>query len=544
MRRRNERSDEGKRVWKIWRRLGILIILAALTGLLCLVFGCVFREWNSLPRAMTGDGWEQNRDEDDISVSPREFAEICTELECFLEERGITETWQWKREEAVWERIERVMACDGRELSGDDAFLYQELVYVGELRGRERELPDYYNYLSETEGVLNELWMYAATEQGSYGGSEALAAWVTEASRALLRQQEVGRLYPASQLGDAITQCRQLLEEELPGSDIRLREAVEKLLSCLEELEGTEEITGLCQLPMGGAYYDVLLEWETGSGLTAKEMYDSLSELREALSMELSDMEGQDAGSRLQNADAGQLLALLEENTRLQFGYTGEESYELREMPEALGGRTYVGFYKKDLASDSHVVYIEQSSIHQNAYEKYEILAHEGFPGHLFFQICQQQRPYAGLRCCLSGKGCREGWAVYSEFLAAQWLEEDREGYRAFLIRKLLDEVILSQMDIGIHSFGWDQSRLTDYCREVYGEIRPEGVTAVGVKLSGQPAMYLSYAVGYMKVCELERAYMEIGHSREEFVEWFLRYGQTAFTMIEEYAKTPGSGCP
>ena len=97
-------------------------------------------------------------------------------------------------------------------------------------------------------------------------------------------------------------------------------------------------------------------------------------------------------------------------------------------------------------------------------------------------------------------------------------------------------------MDIGIHALGWGETQLEDFCREVYGEIRPEGAAEIGRKLSGQPAMYQSYVVGYLKVCQLEEMYMENGHSREEFVEWFLLHGQAAFTIIEQYAGLESGG--
>lgn len=518
---------------------GILILglLSALAGLLCMVFGYIFRQWKKVPQTTAGDGWEREQTENGMSITPWEFADSCAGLESYLEENAITETWQWSRDETVWEMIGRVSAYDGKELSDEDAFLYQELVYAGELHERERSLPDYYNYLSETDGVLNKIWMYIAMGQEDGGMQDVLAALVFETADALKWQQGAGQLYPAKQLETAITQCQQLLEGEFLADNAKLKEAVENLLSCLEELEGTEDITGLCQLPLGADYYDCLLERETGSGLDAKEMYASLSELRDTLSGRLQDMEQQTAGSRLCGTDTGQLLELLMRNTRRQFGDTGSKSYVLQELPELLKNQYYIGFYRKDITDGSHVIYIDQAYAGQNAYEKYEMLAHEGYPGHMYCDTCREGGPYDRLERCLSSKGYSEGWAVYSEFLAAQWLGEEREGYVAFLTQKLLDEVILSQMDIGIHALGWGETQLEDYCREVYGEIRPEGVTEIGRELSGQPAMYQSYAVGYMKVCQLEERYMKSGHSREEFVEWFLRYGQAAFTMIEQYAE-------
>ena len=526
-----------KKIWKIMRGIIILGLLAVLVWLLYMALRHISQELKRVPQTMVGDGWEQGQTENGMSITPQEFADSCVWLESYLEENAIVEAWQWSRNETVWEMVDRISTYDRKELSDEDAFLYQELVYAGELHEREKSLPDYYNYLSETDGVLNEIWMYIATEQGSNERQDTLAALSFEAAAALKWQQEVGHLYPADQLEAAITQCHRLLEGEFLTSDSKLKEAIENLLSCLEELEGTGDIIGLCQLPLGVDYYDWLLEWETGSGLSAKEMYASLSELRDTLSGRLRDMEQQITGSRLCETDTGQLLELLMQNTRRQFGDTGSKLYVLQELPELLKNQYYIGFYRKDIMDGSHVIYIDQTYASQNAYEKYEMLAHEGYPGHMYCCTYQEDKPYGRLERCLSSKGYSEGWAVYSEFLAAQWLEEEREGYMTFLTQKLLDEVILSQMDIGIHALGWGETQLEDFCREVYGEIRPEGAAAIGRKLSGQPAMYQSYVVGYLKVCQLEEMYMKNGHSREEFVEWFMQYGQAAFTIIEQYAE-------
>lgn len=523
-----------KKIRKIMRGI---VILGLLMVLLYMVFQHISQELKRVPQTMVGVGWEQEQTENGIFISPQEFADSCVWLERYLEENAIIETWQWSRDETVWEMLDQVSTYDRKELSDENAFLYQELVYAGELHEREKSLPNYYNYLSETDGVLNEIWMYIATEQGSGERLDALAALAFETAEALKWQQGAGHLYPVEQLETAIIQCHQLLDGEFLTSDAKLKEAVENLLSCLEELEGTEDIIGLCQLPLGADYYDYLLERETGSGLGAREMYTSLSELRDTLSERLQDMEQQDAGSRLCETDTGQMLELLVQNTQQQFGDTIRKTYLLRELPELLKNQYYIGFYRKNITDGSHVIYIDQTYAGQNAYEKYEMLAHEGYPGHMYCYIHQEDKPYDRLKCCLSSKGYSEGWAVYSEFLAAQWLEEEREGYMAFLTQKLLDEAILSQMDIGIHALGWGETQLEDYCREVYGEVRPEGAAAIGRKLSGQPAMYQPYVVGYMKVCQLEEMYMDNGHSREEFVEWFLQYGQAAFTIIEQYAE-------
>lgn len=524
-----------KKIGKIMKKIMLLGLLAVLVWLLCMVFGYISRELKRVPQTMAGDGWEQEQTETGISITLQEFADSCVWLESYLEDNAITEEWQWSRDETVWKMIDRISTKDGGELSDRDAFLYRKLVYAGELHEQERKLPDYYNYLSETEGVFNAIWMYIATGQEREERQEALAAWAFETAEALKWQQGAGRLYPMEQLETAITQCHQLLAGEFLTSDVKLKEAVENLLSCLKDLDAAEDITGLCRLPMGADYYDCLLERETGSGLGAKEMYDRLSELRDMLSGRLQDMEQQTAGSSLCETGTDRLLELLMDNTRRQFGDTGSRAYELRELPEVLKNRYYIGFYQKDITNGNHVIYIDQTYANQNAYEKYEMLAHEGYPGHMYSSTFLEDVPYDRLEQCLSSKGCSEGWAVYSEFLAAQWLEEEREGYTVFLTQKLLDEVILSQMDIGIHALGWGETQLEDYCRQVYGEIRPEGAAAIGRKLSGQPAMYQSYVVGYWKVCQLEETYVKKGHSREEFVEWFLRYGQAAFTVIEQY---------
>lgn len=524
-----------KKIRKIIRGIIILGLLAVLVWLLCMAFRHISQELKKVPQTMVGSGWEQGQIETGMSITSQEFTDSCVWLESYLEENAITEGWQWSRDESVWKMIDQISAQDGKELADKDAFLYQELVYAGDLHEQEKRLPDYHNYLSETEGVLNAIWMYIATEQESSERQDALAVLAFEAADALKWQQGAGRLYPMEQLETAIAQCRQLLEGKFLDSDVNLKEAVENLLSCLKELEGTEDITGLCRLPMGADYYDYLLEQETSSGLGAKEMYDRLSELRDTLSRRLQDMEQQAASSRLCEMGTDQLLELLMQNTRRQFGDAGSKIYVLRELPEVLKDRYYIGFYQKDITNGSHVIYIDQTYANQNAYEKYEMLAHEGYPGHMYCAAFWEDGPYDRLEQCLASKGCSEGWAVYSEFLAAQWLEEEREGYMAFLTQKLLDEVILSQMDIGIHAMGWGEMQLEDYCREVYGEIRPGGAAVIGKKLSGQPAMYQSYVVGYLKVCQLEEMYMKKGHSREEFVQWFLQYGQAAFAIIEQY---------
>lgn len=508
--------------------IGICLVLVYLWGR---IFKHISEEMAGAEQAVTGNGWET------AGISDGEDSEeLYLLLEQYLSEAAASGVLHLEQvtDERFWNALEKVQTAQERE--AEDGLLREKLIYAAELAEQRAALPDYRNYLADTDGVINEVLLYAASGERDDAREAVIVDQLRQAVSAMERQKTAGMVYSAGQLERAAAQCRQLLEEgELEESGADLTEAVENMLLYLSEQEGTDEWTGLCGLPSGSEYYDYLLERETGTGMTAGEMYDYLTGLRAELELQLQQLEEKPIGEELQTLTAQQILEQLQQHTRQELIDTIGREYRICGMPELLQNRNYIGFYRYEPGADGDVICIDETYAARNAYEKYEMLAHEGYPGHMYCYSFQDSGRYEMLDYYLMSPGFSEGWAVYSEFLAAGWLDEDEEGYLAFITRKLRDEVILSQMDIGIHAFGWEETQLADYCREAYGQIEEEGIAEIGRALAEDPAMYQAYTVGYGKICQLREIYLESGKSEADFVRWLLQDCRAPLKLAEQH---------
>ena len=138
---------------------------------------------------------------------------------------------------------------------------------------------------------------------------------------------------------------------------------------------------------------------------------------------------------------------------------------------------------------------------------------HEGVPGS---SLANLHRPgtegYAAVSKVIPFTAYKEGWALYSEWLAKQagWYEGDPFGDLGRLQAELFRAVRLV-VDTGIHAKRWTREQAITYMREKTGMGEKE-VTAEIERYIVNPGQACAYKVGMLKIQELRtRAQTELG---------------------------------
>ncbi len=168
----------------------------------------------------------------------------------------------------------------------------------------------------------------------------------------------------------------------------------------------------------------------------------------------------------------------------------------------------------------------------------YQTLAHEALPGHMYSYNFPRQNDFSAIQEQLKCMGYSEGWAVYAEIDAAKWIEENtwREIYLQRVYQKLYDEIVLCQIDIGIHAMGWTVEDIENFSMKVYGRSSRQAAEVVMETLINNPGAYQPYVVGYFELEDLRRKYCtEMEVPEREFIETWHLCGQAPFYIVDEY---------
>ncbi len=178
-----------------------------------------------------------------------------------------------------------------------------------------------------------------------------------------------------------------------------------------------------------------------------------------------------------------------------------------------------------------------------------QLLAHEGFPGHLYQTNYAQQNLKDLFRRSTSILGYSEGYATYAELYAMNFLLdlglEDKDDFffdenTVALMQSytIFENCLIALCDIGIHYEGWTKEETCDFM-EQYLDI--DYVDPVYNQLAGDPADFLSYYVGCVEILDLRKlAQEELGSSFNDidFHEAILQGGDLPFSALKENVET------
>jgi uncharacterized protein (DUF885 family) len=161
---------------------------------------------------------------------------------------------------------------------------------------------------------------------------------------------------------------------------------------------------------------------------------------------------------------------------------------------------------------------------------------HEAIPGHHFqIGIAQELKGLPIFRNVLSFTAYAEGWALYSEKLAAELGFQKNPLDNLGRLQAEMFRAVRLVVDTGIHSKRWTRERAIDYMVEHTGMSATEVETEIE-RYFVDPGQALAYKVGMLKILELrERAKTELGPKFDikEFHTVVLANGSLPLAVLE-----------
>ena len=402
--------------------------------------------------------------------------------------------------------------------------------------------PDYIDSLIQFERQKSEAGLFMA---------DYAADTVIEQCSAFLEMGDGNYLY--STFSDRIAGLDELTEEEksdyIEDNALMMEDyvypAYQTLLAAVEELKGTgQNEKGLCYLPEGKAYYEMVVRQSTGTEQTVRELEDlarrQIVEDLEAMEsiVGITRGEAQETAASMGKSDAELILSELREGISAAFPEYPDTALEVKYVPEAMEEHLSPAFYMIPAIDNTqeNVIYINQAQMGDDL-TLFTTLAHEGFPGHLYQTVFYEGTDPDPVRNLFSFGGYVEGWATYAEMCSYYLTPLSKE--QATLLQKNASIILAlyALADMGIHYEGWSRMDAVAFFSN-YGITDADTVERIYELIIGSPGNYLKYYIGYVQFLELKKEWVreeKEEFSQKKFHEAVLTVGPAPFDIVEEY---------
>ena len=402
--------------------------------------------------------------------------------------------------------------------------------------------PDYIDSLIQFERQKSEAGLFMA---------DYAADTVIEQCSAFLEMGDGNYLY--STFSDRIAGLDELTEEEksdyIEDNALMMEDCVypayQTLLAAVEELKGTgQNEKGLCYLPEGKAYYEMVVRQSTGTEQTVRELEDlarrQIVEDLEAMEsiVGITRGEAQETAASMGKSDAELILSELREGISAAFPEYPDTALEVKYVPEAMEEHLSPAFYMIPAIDNTqeNVIYINQAQMGDDL-TLFTTLAHEGFPGHLYQTVFYEGTDPDPVRNLFSFGGYVEGWATYAEMCSYYLTPLSKE--QATLLQKNASIILAlyALADMGIHYEGWSRMDAVAFFSN-YGITDADTVERIYELIIGSPGNYLKYYIGYVQFLELKKEWVreeKEEFSQKKFHEAVLTVGPAPFDIVEEY---------
>lgn len=333
--------------------------------------------------------------------------------------------------------------------------------------------------------------------------------------------------------------------------------AYAELKEGLSELRTTgKNNNGLCYLPDGDKYYELLTARETGSkrsipeleALTKKQIMTDLSDMQETLASVSEDLSADSdvfktQGSMLEDSNPLSILTTLSSKLENSFPEPPKVDIQVKYVQKSMEEYLSPAFYMIPAIdnSEDNVIYINQGHLTDDI-SLFTTLAHEGYPGHLYQTVYYSSLNPDPVRSLLNCGGYTEGWATYCEMMSYYYTPLPKE--QAALMQKnssiLLGLYALA--DMGIHYEGWTLIDTVSFFRS-YGITDTDTIEDIYDLIIADPGNYLKYYIGYVEFLELKKEAIDTWgeeFSQKKFHKAVLDIGPAPFDVVRKHALGDG----
>ena len=309
--------------------------------------------------------------------------------------------------------------------------------------------------------------------------------------------------------------------------------AYERIGDYLAEIRGSApHEAGIWRLPDGEALYAAMVRHMTDMELSPAEVHQIGLDEVERITAEMDAIlrsEGYSEGSvgerMLQlgveerfvypNTPKGKAAIIADARAQVEgikkvlpqwFGTTTRHPVEVRPVPEYSQDSAPTGYYNPPARDGSRPgVYwlnVRDTAMHPR-FALPTLTYHESIPGHHLHFATAIDQDVPPLVTAIWSNSAGEGWALYSELLAAEMGMYDDDPYGNLgRLQAELHRAVRLVVDTGMHAKKWSRERAIDYMVDVEGVEEGTAISEVE-RYAVWPAQALGYKLGMLKILEL-----------------------------------------
>ena len=331
--------------------------------------------------------------------------------------------------------------------------------------------------------------------------------------------------------------------------------SVQKIKDAMEEMkDGYCNTEGYAKFPNGKEYYETLLNYSLGlSGQSVDDIRSYLEARNEkhmndfykVLMSDPSIMEAYSNNSEPTTGYEDYNKILMTVRSRLTKDYPDVKNLDYNVQPadkeEKLAEKNIAAYFLIPPLDGDHKQQMRVAPENKNidSIESYATITHEGFPGHMYQYAYAYENIDSEYINTLGVDGTVEGYAVYSQYHALDYLDSVSEGnkklYRA---NNELIYILYGLVDIGINYDGWTLQETKDYFNDAGYALDDETVLEIYDYLRCTPTSYTPYSYGYEVIEELrENAEEKLGDKFDAiaFNTALLDAGPTPYVVVKNH---------
>ena len=425
---------------------------------------------------------------------------------------------------------------------------------------RERDIEDYLTLVSGIDEMAEELIEFERekAQAGLFMSDYAADTIISQCEEFIASPEEN---YMIEVFDDKVAAFEGLTDQEKQAYSDKNRAIIttevvdgyRTLIDGLKELKGsgTNDL-GLCYYEDGTRYYEYLVRSGTGTDTSVKQLMRKTEYFLEefiyslqTLVQENPEVYDEFLDYEFPVMEPEEILEDLREKSADYFPEPPQVNYTIKYVHPSMEEHSSPAFYLTTPVDDlqNNLIYInnrQASSAESDGAEFYAMLAHEGYPGHLYQNIYTGSSDLPLVRSLLSYSGYAEGWATYVEHSYAFHLSGMSDTLaQLFAGNSAATLALHAYIDMGIHYEGWNQEDVVDFLAG-YGISDRNAAEEIFKLVVEEPANYLNYFIGYLEFLDLRRAAeKELGEDFDvkEFHGFLLETGPAPFYIIEDYMK-------
>lgn len=314
------------------------------------------------------------------------------------------------------------------------------------------------------------------------------------------------------------------------------------IVTMLTELKGTRLYNSLSEYEHGSDYYAYLVKANSSSLADVSDLMDLAEDYFNTANTKIEEIASGNYSAVYEflyptypEEDPVEALNFLADALTQDFPTPATTEFDLKYVPESLESSSSPAFYIIAPIDniDKNIIYINGSDEYADT-DLFPILAHEGFPGHLYQNTYFTNLNPHLIRTSLSFIGYTEGFAMYSERYSYKYSGFSSDCVELFQYNDIFGYGIYSYIDLKVNYEGWTYDEVETYLDSLGYASAAEELYSIAIN---DPCVYHRYFIGLVQYVELQeyaKTLLGSSYTNKNFNKFMLEIGPTYFEIIED----------